>query len=179
MPACLHVCSHWNNTSCSTDIPHQSHVETKTCKTRTDLVQTHRQTDCMQAHPCCMHLHKTGERPAYTSLVHLENLCAITAVLDSVMLCTIIFALLAESQGATSCCMKALLCCFVFSHKSLASHLWLVCVSNMLTVGVISTQDVVVQQVDDFLQAIKVYIRMIQLACGDRNASSGTDTRQT
>ncbi len=75
--------------------------------------------------------------------------------------------------------MKALLCCFVFSHKSLASHLWLVCVSNMLTVGVISTQDVVVQQVDDFLQAIKVYIRMIQLACGDRNASSGTDTRQT
>lgn len=34
-------------------------------------------------------------------------------------------------------------------------------------------------KVDDFLQAIKVYIRMIQLACGDRNASSGTDTRQT
>lgn len=27
-------------------------------------------------------------------------------------------------------------------------------------------------QVDDFLQAIKVYIRMIQLACGDRNDSS-------
>ncbi len=75
--------------------------------------------------------------------------------------------------------MKALLCCFVFSHKWLASRLRLVCASTMLTIGAISTQDVVVQQVDDFLQAIKVYIRMIQLACGHRNASGGTDTRQT
>lgn len=68
-------------------------------------------------------------------------------------------------------------------HKTLNSHLSLGCVETMLIIGAIGAQDVAqdvfVQQVDDFLQAIKVYFRMIQLACGDRNASSGTNTRQT
>lgn len=136
MPACLHVCIHWNNTRSWIGMPHQSHVEM-------NMLILCRQTDCMQArhtHAACTST--TGGK----ACIHITSASwGFVCNHCSAWQYHALYNDLAESQGATSCCMKALLCHFISSDRTLNSRLSLVCGSTMLTIGAISILDVVVQ----------------------------------